>query len=212
MSVLRWASLWAYHSVVVFCLGLSHEYLQFLVVRSPRPLGWLRPLLHELESCHLRPLLLVRMWTALCLFSSHPLSVGDCTYFLLGGTFVRWFIAKLARLGLVVETCCHFQMVGSPFNFVICSLWWTFIVRCNISWWLMTVFRAANWIKGIRGCAGVPIIITSNLCSTVSSCPGYLIVKVEPEVFTNAATSGISSYRPALELFLAACWSNCFPR
>ena len=52
------ASLWACYCVVVFCLELSHEHLQFLVVRSLRPLGWLRPLLHELESCYLGPLFL----------------------------------------------------------------------------------------------------------------------------------------------------------
>ena len=82
---------------------------------------------------------------------------------------------------MVGESCCLFRMVRSLFNFVISSLWWTLIVRCNFSWWLMTVYHAANWVKGIRDSAGVPNLATSELCTTVSSCSGNLIFKVEQE-------------------------------
>ena len=68
--------------------------------------------------------------------------------------------------------------------------------RWILPWWFMTVFLAANWISGFFGCDGVPNRATSDLWSTVSSWPGYLIVIVEPEVFISAAPSGMASYSP----------------
>ena len=116
-------------------------------------------------------------------------------------SFPSWWLYKFPLLGNL--SAVHFQKISEVGVrwWIVCSLsdrvlafeFCTLIVLVYVHLSLNFTVVVDYGLSSCEGCAGVPKRATSDLCNTVSSWPGYLMVMVEPDVFTSADPSGMAS-------------------